>query len=276
VRRFTRRTLPRIFAGVDPAKLTAVFAGRRVAVVVPARDEAEWLSGVVRTMPAFVDDVIVVDDGSTDDTAEIARAEATVLISHASARGVGAAITTGYRHAMTLGAEIVAVMAGDGQMCPADLHRLLEPIASGRADYAKGDRLHHPDVRHTMPRSRRFAGHALSALTGLATGMPGLSDSQSGYTAISSRALGCIDLDRVWTGYGYPNDLLGHLARAGARVVDVPIRPVYRGEKSGIRAWHVAVILGLLGRAAVLRVTMKSVPGALTSRVDAQAPPTAS
>lgn len=246
-----------------------MFEGRRVAVVVPAKDESHWIGGVVDTMASVVDDVIVVDDGSADDTGAIARSKGALVLRNDVARGVGAAIVRGYRAALDRGAEVVAVMAGDGQMCPDDLPALLEPVVRGRADYAKGDRFRHPDAGHIIPRARRIVGGWLSTATGLATGISGLSDSQCGYTVISRRALLELDLDALWTGYGYPNDLLGRLARAKLRVVDVPVRPVYRGEASGLKPRHVARIVTLIGRAALLRFT-----DAVSSRHDAPARPT--
>lgn len=230
-----------------------------VAVVVPARNEAAWIAGVLETMPDFVRHVVVVDDGSTDDTASLARAGGAEVLRHEASRGVGAAITSGYRWALQrTDASIVAVMAGDGQMCPDDLAPLLEPILRNQADYTKGNRFAHPDVKHTMPLARRMVGQVLSAATAYAVGLDALSDSQSGYTAASRRALQSIDLDAVWSGYGYPNDLVGHLVRAGMRVQDVPIRPIYRGEASGLRPWHVLTILRLLARARVARMTWPS------------------
>jgi len=248
-----------------------VFESKRVFVVVPAKNEAAWIAGVLSTMPAFVDGVVVVDDGSSDATAALATTAGAVLLSLEPSRGVGAAIVAGYREALGRGADIVAVMAGDGQMCPDDLTSLVEPLARGEADYAKGDRFGHPDATHVMPRARLAVGRVLSLLTGLAIGLPSLSDSQSGYTAITSRALQAIDLDAVWPGYGYPNDLLGHLCRSGSRVVDVRVRPVYRGEASGLRARHVLTIAALIARAAIRRAG-----AAGPSQSDAQAAPRAS
>jgi hypothetical protein len=148
---------------------------------------------------------------------------------------------------------VIAVMAGDGQMHPGDLERLVVPCALGEADYAKGDRLHHPDVWRTMPLQRHLAGMALSGLTARAAGLPGLSDSQCGFTAITAAALDALDLDRLWGGYGYPNDLLAALAAQGSRVRDVVVRPVYRGEASGLRPWHLATIAYLIARARLRR-----------------------
>ncbi len=130
----------------------------RIAVVIPAFNEAQAIGAAVATVPDFVDDVIVIDDASSDDTS--ARAEAVgdgraEVIRHDENRGVGAAIVTGYRRALARGADVAVVMAGDGQMDPADLPTLLAPIAAGTADYVKGNRFLHPAVWREMPTARR-------------------------------------------------------------------------------------------------------------------------
>jgi glycosyltransferase involved in cell wall biosynthesis len=234
-----------------------VLEGARVAVVVPAWNEELWIGETVASMPAFVDHILVVDDASRDRTAAIAAERGgsrTRVVRHAQNRGVGAAIATGYRSALEMGAEVIAVMAGDGQMHPDDLEPLARAVARGEADYAKGDRLSHPGVRRSMPFVRRVGTAAFAFLTRHAAGLPSLADSQCGFTAISARALASIDLDALWTRYGYPNDLIGALARAGMRVVDVPVRPVYRGEASGLRPWHAITIGYVVARVAYRRI----------------------
>lgn len=230
--------------------------GSKIAVVIPSYNEARWIGETVSTVPDFVDDIIVVDDASADDTSECAaRAGGArlTIVRHAENRGVGAAIMSGYRAARERGAEVVAVMAGDGQMHPDDLRHVVEPVARSCFDYVKGNRLHHPDVLSTMPLGRLAAGFVLGWLTGLAIGQPGLSDSQCGYTAISASAIDALDLDAIWPRYGYPNDLLGEIARAGLSIGEVQVRPVYRGEASGVRPWHVATVTFLIARAALRR-----------------------
>lgn len=239
--------------------------GARIAVVVPSYNEARWVGETVSTMPAFVDDIIVVDDGSFDDTARRAAQAGDRRVSvvrHDENRGVGAAIMSGYRAAQARDAQVIAVMAGDGQMHPDDLCRVVRPVALRDHDYVKGNRLGHPDVLHTMPLGRLTAGVVLGWLTGLAIGRPGLSDSQCGFTAISARALASIDLDAIWPRYGYPNDLLGEIARAGLSIGEVSVRPIYRGEESGVRPWHVGTVVFLLARAALRRAAAPAVNGA--------------
>jgi glycosyltransferase involved in cell wall biosynthesis len=214
-----------------------LFQGQTVAVVVPTFNEERLLPRVLATIPAFVDQVIVVDDGSTDASAHLAltAARPVTLARHDHNRGVGAALATGYRLALAHGADVVAVMAGDAQMDPRDLPDLLEPIVSGRADYVKGDRFSFPDAHRVMPWWRFTGGQVLSLLTRLTSGYWQLSDSQCGYTAISAEALRRLPLDLLYPGYGYPNDLLGWSSAVGLRLHQVPVRPVYGDEDSGIR-----------------------------------------
>lgn len=234
--------------------------GAKVVVVVPAYREARLLPRMLGGVPAFVDAIVVVDDASDDETSARALAapdRRVVLARHARNRGVGAAIVTGYREALARGADVVAVMAGDDQMCPDDLEPLVLAVIEGRADYAKGERFSNPDVGRVMPRERYLAGRVLSAATRVACGMATLADSQCGFTAISAAALSRLDLDALWPRYGYPNDLLAQLGFAGMRVVDVPVRPVYADESSGVRPRHVLTIGWLLARALVRRATRR-------------------
>jgi glycosyltransferase involved in cell wall biosynthesis len=235
-----------------------VVRGKRIAVVVPAFNEADKIARTIRSVPGFVDHVLVVDDGSRDATARQAVRSARrglEVVMHPANRGVGAAIATGYRRALELGADATAVMAGDAQMDPADLPRLLAPVLAGEADYAKGNRFAWPGCWRHMPMTRFLGNVVLSGLTRLACGYR-VFDSQCGYTVASRSALVAIDPDAMFARYGYPNDLLGRLARAGVRVVDVPVRPVYGpGWRSGIRLTTVVYpILFLLVRAFLLRV----------------------
>lgn len=230
-----------------------------VFVVVPARNEAPRIGDVLRTMPAFVDQVLVVDDGSSDRTSDVARAcgegsDRITVIRHEESRGVGAAIVSGYRAALARSGgarDALAVMAGDGQMDPADLVSVVTPVVRGEAGYVKGNRFVSPDAR-AMPLGRRVAGEVLSVATSLAAGVR-IRDSQCGFTALSREAASRIDLDAVWPRYGYPNDLIARLAAANVHIAEVTVRPIYRGEPSGVRPWHVARIGWLLARAAARR-----------------------
>jgi glycosyltransferase involved in cell wall biosynthesis len=209
----------------------------RLAVVIPALNETGKIAATVESVPDFVDHVFVIDDASRDDTGARAAAarRPAEIVRHTKNRGVGAAIVTGYKRALAIGADVAIVMAGDGQMDPRDLPALLAPIADGTADYVKGNRFLHPEVWTTMPPARIVGNVLLSAATRVTSGYHHVFDSQCGYTAIRRHALDAIDLDGMWTRYGYPNDLLSRLHVSGVRVVDVPVRPIYgKHWKSGI------------------------------------------
>lgn len=227
-----------------------MFKGQRIAVVVPAFNEAEKIAQTIRSIPGFVDHVIVVDDASRDHTYRIAnrsQRRGLKIIRHEQNSGVGAAIATGYVAAREIGADITAVMAGDSQMDPADLSSLLEPIVSERLDYTKGNRFSWPSVYRIMPWSRIIGNIVLSHLTRLATGYHQVFDSQCGYTAANRRAIEVILSGPMFPRYGYPNHVLTRLAKAHARVKDVTIRPVYGPAwRSGIRLHRVAIPLLLL------------------------------
>lgn len=217
-----------------------MLAGRRIAVVMPAYNEAKLIREAIECVPSFVDHIIVVDDASIDETTSAARAAGRPieLIEHEVNQGVGSAITTGCRHALALGADLTAVMAADGQMHPEDLPTLLAPLIAGEADYVKGNRLGWPAASKEMPWHRWLGNHLFSLLTRQAIGV-NLQDSQCGYVAMNRYTKEELDWDRVWKGYGYPNDVLSCLTLAGLRVAEVPVRPVYGSEQSGIRLRHV-------------------------------------
>jgi glycosyltransferase involved in cell wall biosynthesis len=213
--------------------------GKRVGVVVPAHDEAELIATTLKGIPAFVDRIYVVDDGSHDATVERARGLAdprVEIIPHDRRRGVGAAIVTGYKRALAEGIDVACVMAADNQMDPGDLEMLAQPVARGELDYAKANRLVSGEAWTLIPKARYLGNAVLSMLTKIASGYWHIADSQSGFTALSKPMLSVLDLDHIYPGYGFPNDLLVHLNVWNARVRDFPSRPIYGvGERSGIR-----------------------------------------
>jgi glycosyltransferase involved in cell wall biosynthesis len=220
-----------------------VFEGKRVGVVVPAYDEEALIGATLGGIPPLVDRIIVVDDGSSDSTAD--RAQATgdpriEVITHEQRGGVGAATVTGYRRALAEGMDVVVVMNGDNQMDPEDLPKLVAPVARGELDYAKANRLATGQAWQLIPKTRFFGNAILSMLTKVASGYWHVADSQSGYTVVSREMLELLDLEHIYTNYGFPNDMLVHLNVWNARVRDFPSRPIYGvGERSNMRYRHV-------------------------------------
>ena len=209
-----------------------------MVVVMPARNEAALISQSVASIPENVDWIVVVDDGSTDNTrnlAENALGDRGEVIS-TSGLGVGGAIEVGSKNALARFGRncVVVVMAGDGQMDPGDLPAVIRPVIEGRADHVKGNRWLHPDGAKGMPLIRRVGTWWLSRLTSLASGVR-IRDSQCGYTATSGAMLADWDWSRTWQGYGYPNWWLMEAGRRGFRIEEVPVKSIYADETSGIR-----------------------------------------
>jgi len=215
-----------------------MFRDTRVHVIIPAYNVEAHLVGVLRGIPAFVDAVTVVDDGSTDGTAQAAKSvgdpRVTVLQSPTN-EGVGGAMARGFQHALTQGEGIIVKMDGDGQMDAADLPRLLDPIVDGRSDYAKGNRFLRSRELDIMPRARLAGNFVLTFLTKLASGYWNVFDPQNGYLAISSGTLRLLDLDRLSRRYFFENDMLIHLNIFDARVRDVAMPSRYGAERSSMR-----------------------------------------
>jgi len=236
-----------------------MWLGSRVVAIVPAYNEEPRIARVLSTMPPWIDAIVVVDDASTDGTSGRARSlgdPRVDLVRHETNRGVGAAVVTGYRSALATPGrpdDAFVVMAGDGQMDPADLPGLVTPIARREADYVKGNRFRMPGTARSMPLARLAVGLVLSWATACAIGVP-ISDSQCGYTAIARDACACLDLDSVWPRYGYPNDLLSQLALRGMTIAESPVRAVYADEVSRLRARHVPRIAGIVARAWIRRM----------------------
>ena len=229
-----------------------MYKNKSVCVVVPAYNEETQIGTVIETMPDYVDTMIIIDDASKDRTVEIVRGyqqstDRIVLIPHEKNQGVGGAIASGYKWARDHDFDMAAVMAGDGQMDPADLPTLLDPIAENTADYSKGNRLFTGEAYQKIPKIRYFGNAFLSLLTKIASGYWHIADFQSGYTVINKRALHLIDWDHMYKRFGQPNDLLVRLNVFNCRVADIPIEPVYNvGEKSKINIFKVIFTISWL------------------------------
>jgi glycosyltransferase involved in cell wall biosynthesis len=163
-----------------------------------------------------------------------------ILIRHKRNGGVGAAIVTGYKWCRDHNIDCSAVMAGDGQMDPSELESICMPVVSDEVDYVKGNRLIHRSAPYVIPKIRYWGNSLLSMLTKIASGYWHISDTQTGYTAISLQALKSIKIYKIYPRYGMPNDLLVKLNMAYCTVKEVGIKPVYNvGEESKMKLWKV-------------------------------------
>lgn len=219
-----------------------MYKEKHICVVIPAYNEETLIWQTLESVPRFVDHIVVVDDNSKDSTVDNVQAfsdenpDRIEFIQHKSNKGVGGAIASGYKWCRDNNMDVAVVMAGDAQMDPADMPKLLDPVVEGKADYAKGNRLFTGDAWNQIPKVRYLGNSVLSLLTKITSGYWHIADSQCGYTAINSRALRSISWDNMYKRYGQPNDLLVRLNTYNFRVCEVPVKPIYGiGEKSGIK-----------------------------------------
>ena len=229
-----------------------MYRDKTVAVIVPAYNEEKLIGRVIRTIPPFIDHIVVVDDASGDRTGEVVKSHQKdepriIYIRHTKNEGVGGAIITGYKWTRDNEIGISVVMAGDAQMDPKDLPKLLAPAVSGEVDYSKGNRLFTGKAWRVIPKARYLGNAILSFLTKIASGYWHIADSQSGYGAVTLEVLKTIDLDNIYKRYGMPNDFLVRLNVYQFRVRDVPVNPVYGiGERSGMKIYKVVFTLSFL------------------------------
>ncbi|NPV63883.1 MAG: glycosyltransferase family 2 protein [Methanotrichaceae archaeon] len=217
-----------------------MYRHRRIAVVVPAYNEELLIGETLSSLPSYVDKIYAVDDYSKDKTSDIILAFAfkdnrIMHIRHKENKGVGAAITSGYKQALSDGMDIVSVMAGDNQMDPNYLTRFLDPIIDGKADYTKGNRLITPGYRTGMSTWRFIGNSVLTFLTKLSSGYWHVIDPQNGYTAISRECLENLDLDSLYPRYGYCNNILTKMNVNDFRIMNISHPAKYGLEKSKIR-----------------------------------------
>ena len=201
-----------------------------LAVVVPAKDEEETIGGLLDRIfpvrvPGSVLQTFVVDDGSSDRTAEIAAAKGATVVCHPHNLGLGAAVRTGLRAAVDAGAAAVAYLDADLEYFPEDIPRLVEPVLTDRADYVLGSRFR-GGVRG-MKLYRRLGNYFFTALLVLLTQRP-MTDGQTGMRAFSREAA---DRAEIVHDYNYAQVLTLDLVRKGFRMEEVPIR--YRVREHG-------------------------------------------
>ncbi|MBS4012654.1 MAG: glycosyltransferase family 2 protein [Bacteroidetes bacterium] len=182
--------------------------------------------------------------------------EKIVLINLLKNSGVGGAIARGYKWAKDNLIDCTAVMAGDGQMDPDELESICLPVIEENIDYVKGNRLSHKSAAFLIPKKRFIGNSILSILTKVASGYWSVSDTQTGYTAISLKALQAIKLYKIYPRYGMPNDMLVKLNIACCTLKEVPIKPIYNvGEQSKMKVRKIVLpIIWLLKKSFFQRI----------------------
>lgn len=192
-----------------------------VVAVIPAYNEASRIASVVEAARGFVDRVIVVNDGSSDDTAKNAEAAGALVVSHTTNCGAGAATMTGLEAARRLGASVAITLDADEQHDPRDIPALLEPIKNDTADLALANRF---GKRNSIPLVRRVFNRLGNIVTLFATGRF-VSDSQCGFKAFGPRALTEVDLRM--SGFEFCTEIVRESVQHHWRVAQVPVKVIY-------------------------------------------------
>jgi dolichol-phosphate mannosyltransferase len=215
-----------------------MYRGLRVLATIPAWDEESKIGDVVRRVPMdIVDECLVVDDGSTDRTAEVARELGATVISLGSVRGVGLAILTGLHHGRDNGFDVVVPIAGNNKDAPEEIPRLLDPVVDQGCDFVMGSRfLEGGGLGGDMPAYRKLATRMHPVLLGLFCGKR-ITESTNGFRAIRVSLLDDerIDLEQEWLEhYEMEVYLLMKVLKLGYRHTEVPVTKIYPPKRLGI------------------------------------------
>jgi glycosyltransferase involved in cell wall biosynthesis len=198
-----------------------------IITVIPCLNEERFIADIVREALRHVDRVLVIDDGSTDATATVAKKAGAEVISHATRKGAGAATRSGFEEAIKLGADIVVTLDGDGQHNPAEIPLLLQPLLQGDADLVIGSRF----IKHetNIPAYRKLGVDFITWMYNLGTDVK-VTDAQSGFRAHSRKLLESVSITRE--DFSFSVEVLVKARKKGFRIEEVPISCLYHDRGS--------------------------------------------
>lgn len=231
--------------------------GRKIVVVMPAHNAARTLERTVEAIPRdWVDEVLLVDDSSTDDTVALARKLPLQVIWHPHNVGYGGNQKTCYLHALQRDADVVVMLHPDGQYEPSLIPRLVEPILRGEADMVLGSRLAEPGAALAggMPLYKYVANRVLTTIENAVLGTH-LSEMHTGYRAYSRELLMRIPFLRNSLGFSFDSEVLFQTVHFGFRIAEVPARSRYFDDASSI-GFGAATVYGLRTLGALARLVL--------------------
>ncbi len=215
-----------------------MYRDRKISLVIPAYNESKLIVPTLEKVPEEIDRIYVIDDASTDSMPEVVRNMAKkdhriVLLHHKKNMGVGQGIITGYLKSNEDNYDIAVVCGGDDQMDLSEVRKFLDPLIDGKADYTKGNRFLIGGNAYTDMPVTRFVGNLFfTFLTKFSSGYWKIYDIVDGYTAMTNEAIGRVNWDSAWKGYGYVCDWPALFNLYKIRMKDIPRRAIYlQGEK---------------------------------------------
>ena len=203
----------------------------RICVVMPAFNESEAVGELVGKLHSYVEEVIVVDDGSTDDTYEKARDAGAIVVRHSQNRGKGAALRTGFKHAVAAGCDAVITMDADGQHDYREIPLFINEAEKCGADIILGTRM---GSVSGMPRIRLLTNIVTSFIVSILARQR-VSDSQTGFRFIKRGVLEKVSL--TTTNYEMESEILIKASRKGFRITEIPVKTIYGEYASNINAF---------------------------------------
>jgi glycosyltransferase involved in cell wall biosynthesis len=217
----------------------AAYCNSRIAVVIPCYRVTNHILSVIQAIGPEVWHIYVVDDNCPEQSGNYVEVNCkdprVVILRHDINQGVGGAVMTGYQAAIKDGADVIVKLDGDGQMDPALIPTLIDPIINGEADYTKGNRFFDLERIRSMPRIRLFGNAVLSLMTKLSSGYWDLFDPTNGYTAIHVNVAKNLPFSKISQRYFFETDMLFRLNILRAVVIDVPMSAKYGEEKSNLK-----------------------------------------
>lgn len=209
-----------------------------IAVVIPAYRVTTQIIDVIAEIGKEISQIFVVDDACPEGSGVLVSQKCfdkrVVVLTHSQNQGVGGAVVTGYRAALEAGADIVVKLDGDGQMNPAMIADLIQPIVEGDADYTKGNRFDSLVGLREMPGIRVLGNGVLSLMSKLSSGYWNITDPTNGFTAIHRDVLQALPLDMLSKRFFFESDMLFRLSLLRAVVWDIPMDARYGKEKSNL------------------------------------------
>ena len=213
---------------------------QKIFAVIPCLNEGQFISDIVTRARKYADVVIVIDDGSTDNTAEAAEKAGAKVIKHEARQGAGAATRTAFEAAKRYDADILVTLDGDGQHNPDEIPQVLAPILSGEADLVIGSRFLQPNLNQSQPISinlnhapkyRKFGIDVITWLNNFGSKVK-VSDSQSCFRAHSRRLIEAINITE--NGFSFSVQVLIQARRKNFVIREVPVSCIYHSEGSSL------------------------------------------
>ena len=234
----------------------------KLVIMIPALNEARAIGGVIDAIPREVGapaeiKVIVIDDGSTDETGQIAREKGAAVLRHSRTMGLGSSFAHGLERALEEGADLVVNIDADGQFDPQDIPKLIQPILEDRADFVTATRFARKDLVPDMPWVKKWGNTQMRRLVNFVTGGTPLSDVSCGFRAYNIQAALNLHLSGSFT---HAHETIIDLARKGLRLVEVPLK--VRGERAHgeSRMAKSVLVYGLRAGGMVLRALCRTRP----------------